>query len=453
MLYDFDYYNYSNRETFTSFAIGSQMNTDRSIYLFAQARKLIPGGVNSPVRACRSVGCDPLFVKKASGCMITDVDGNEFIDFVGSWGPMILGHAYPEVVEAIQRTAIDGTSFGAPSPLEVELAAMVCQAVPSLQKIRFVNSGTEATMSAVRLARGYTGRKVVVKFDGCYHGHADSFLVKAGSGVITLGIPGSPGVPEEIVKNTISIPYNDQRILEQTLRDKTLDIACVIVEPVAGNMGVVVPERNFLLKLRELTNELGIVLIFDEVITGFRLALGGAQERFCITPDLTCLGKIIGGGLPVGAYGGKAEIMDMVAPDGPVYQAGTLSGNPLAMAAGLAMLKIVNRPGFYTQLEEKSAWFGKEMEGIVARSPVPAVLNRIGSMMTLFFVSDPVTDFESAMRADAMRYGQYYRHMLAGGIWLAPSQFEAAFISAAHDRVHLEKALSMTESSFKKLMV
>src|SRR5665647_721877 len=295
------------------------MNTDRSIHLFAQARKLIPGGVNSPVRACRSVGCDPLFVKKASGCMITDVDGNEFIDFVGSWGPMILGHAYPEVVEAIQRTAIDGTSFGAPSPLEVELAAMVCQAVPSLQKIRFVNSGTEATMSAVRLARGYTGRKIVVKFDGCYHGHADSFLVKAGSGVITLGIPGSPGVPEEIVKNTISIPYNDQRILEQTLRDKTLDIACVIVEPVAGNMGVVVPERNFLLKLRELTSELGIVLIFDEVITGFRLALGGAQERFGITPDLTCLGKIIGGGLPVGAYGGKAEIMDMVAPDGPVY--------------------------------------------------------------------------------------------------------------------------------------
>jgi len=429
------------------------MNTDRSIHLFAQARKLIPGGVNSPVRACRSVGCDPLFVKKASGCMITDVDGNEFIDFVGSWGPMILGHAYPEVVEAIQRTAIDGTSFGAPSPLEVELAAMVCQAVPSLQKIRFVNSGTEATMSAVRLARGYTGRKIVVKFDGCYHGHADSFLVKAGSGVITLGIPGSPGVPEEIVKNTISIPYNDQRILEQTLRDKTLDIACVIVEPVAGNMGVVVPERNFLLKLRELTSELGIVLIFDEVITGFRLALGGAQERFGITPDLTCLGKIIGGGLPVGAYGGKAEIMDMVAPDGPVYQAGTLSGNPLAMAAGLAMLKIVNRPGFYTQLEEKSVWFGKEMEGIVARSPVPAVLNRIGSMMTLFFVSDPVTDFESAMQADAMLYGQYYRHMLAGGIWLAPSQFEAAFISAAHDRVHLEKALSMTESSFKKLMV
>jgi len=385
--------------------------------------------------------------------MVTDVDDNEFIDFVGSWGPMILGHAHPEVVEAIQKTASDGTSFGASSPLEVELAEMVCRAVPSLQKVRFVSSGTEATMSAIRLARGYTGRKMVVKFDGCYHGHADSFLVKAGSGVITLGISGSPGVPDDIVRNTLSIPYNNESVLEQTLRDKNLDIACVIVEPVAGNMGVVVPKRDFLLKLRALTSELGIVLIFDEVITGFRLALGGAQERFGIVPDMTCLGKIIGGGLPVGAYGGKREIMDMVAPDGPVYQAGTLSGNPLAMAAGIAMLKVVNRPGFYTELEEKSAWFGGEMERIVAATQVPAVLNRIGSMMTCFFTPGPVTDFESAMRADTAMYGQYYRYMLAGGIWLAPSQFEAVFISAAHDRVHLEKALTMTESSFKKLMV
>ncbi len=308
-------------------------------------------------------------------------------------------------------------------------------------------------MSAVRLARGYTGRKVVVKFDGCYHGHADSFLVKAGSGVITLGIPGSPGVPDDIVKNTLSIPYNNVSVLEQTLRDESLDIACVIVEPVAGNMGVVVPTPSFLAKLRELTRELGIVLIFDEVITGFRLALGGAQERFGITPDLTCLGKIIGGGLPVGAYGGKREIMDMVAPDGPVYQAGTLSGNPLAMAAGLAMLKIVNQPGFYTDLEEKSAWFGAEFERIAAAAPVPLVINRIGSMMTCFFTAGPVTDFESAMQADVTLYGQYYRDMQAGGIWLAPSQFEAVFVSAAHDRAHLEKALNMTESSFKKLMV
>ena len=428
------------------------MKTDRSAQLFTLAKTLIPGGVNSPVRACRSVGCDPLFVARASGCMITDVDGNTFIDFVGSWGPMILGHAHPEVVEAIRRTAGEGTSFGAPSPLEVELAALVCESVPSLEKIRFVNSGTEATMSAIRLARGYTGRKVVVKFDGCYHGHADSFLVKAGSGVITLGIPGSPGVPDDIVKNTVSIPYNDEAVLEQTLRDASLDIACVIVEPVAGNMGVVVPEQSFLLKLRELTRELGIVLIFDEVITGFRLALGGAQERFGILPDLTCLGKIIGGGLPVGAYGGKREIMDLIAPDGPVYQAGTLSGNPLAMAAGLAMLKVVRRPGFYAELEEKSAWFGAAMEKIVAASPVPAVLNRIGSMMTCFFTPEPVTDFESALRADTAVYGRHYRQMLAQGVWLAPSQFEAAFLSAAHDREHLEKALIMTESSFKKLM-
>ena len=428
------------------------MKTEKSAQLFTQAKACIPGGVNSPVRACRSVGCDPLFVAKASGCTITDVDGNTFLDFVGSWGPMILGHAHPEVLEAIRRTALDGTSFGAPSPLEVELAAQVCAAVPSIDMVRFVNSGTEATMSAIRLARGYTGRKVVVKFDGCYHGHADSFLVKAGSGVITLGISGSPGVPDDIVRHTLSIPYNDVAVLEQTLRDFSLDIACVIVEPVAGNMGVVAPKPDFLRVVRELTRELGIVLIFDEVITGFRLALGGAQERFGILPDLTCLGKIIGGGLPVGAYGGKREIMALIAPDGPVYQAGTLSGNPLAMAAGLAMLQVVRSPGFYEELEEKSVWFGVELEKIAARSPVPATLNRVGSMMTCFFTTDPVVDYASALRADTVRYGQHYRQMLASGIWLAPSQFEAAFVSAAHSRQHLQKALDMTESSFKKLM-
>jgi glutamate-1-semialdehyde 2,1-aminomutase len=397
------------------------------------------------------VGCDPLFVARAEGCTVTDVDGNEFIDFVGSWGPMILGHAHPDVVRAITETAPMGTSFGAPCPLEVELAELVCDSVPSLEKVRFVSSGTEATMSAIRLARGYTGRNMVIKFDGCYHGHADSFLVKAGSGVITLGIPGSPGVPDDIVKNTLSIPYNDREALEETLRDEKLDIACVIVEPVAGNMGVVVPELSFLKKLRELTAELGIVLIFDEVITGFRLGLGGAQQRFDIMPDLTCLGKIIGGGLPVGAYGGKKEIMDNIAPDGPVYQAGTLSGNPLAMAAGLAMLKVVRKPGFYEELEEKSDWFAEQLASIAADAPVPAVLNRIGSMMTCFFTTEPVVDFESAMNADTDRYGRHFRQMLESGIWLAPSQFEAAFVSAAHDRSHLEKALDMTESSFKKL--
>lgn len=428
------------------------MKTDRSAHLFNQAQQFIPGGVNSPVRACRSVGCDPLFVDKAQGCIITDADGNEFIDFVGSWGPMILGHAHPEVVTAIQRAATRGTSFGAPCELEVELASRICAAVPSVEKIRFVNSGTEATMSAIRLARGYTGRKVVVKFDGCYHGHADSFLVKAGSGVITLGIPGSPGVPEEIVKNTLSIAYNNVDVLERTLRDPKLDIACVIVEPVAGNMGVVVPERAFLQRLRELTAELGIVLIFDEVITGFRLALGGAQERFGILPDLTCLGKIIGGGLPVGAYGGKRELMDMIAPSGPIYQAGTLSGNPLAMAAGLAMLDVVERPGFYEALEATANWFGEAMAHLAAAAPVPVTMNRIGSLMTCFFTAGPVTDFTAALQADTERYGRFFRHMLAGGIWLAPSQFEAAFVSAAHGREHLQKALDVTESSFKKLI-
>ncbi|MDW7772922.1 MAG: glutamate-1-semialdehyde 2,1-aminomutase [Desulfobulbaceae bacterium] len=428
------------------------MKTDQSAAFFSRAKAVIPGGVNSPVRACKSVGCDPLFVRKAQGAIISDVDGNEFIDFVGSWGPMILGHAHPALLKAVRETALDGTSFGAPTPLEVELAELVCSSVPSIEKIRFVSSGTEATMSAVRLARGYTGRNVVVKFDGCYHGHSDSFLVKAGSGVITLGIPGSPGVPDDIVKNTLSIPYNDSEALEKTLRDESLDIACVIIEPVAGNMGVIVPEMSFLKKLRELTRELEIVLIFDEVITGFRLALGGAQERFDITPDLTCLGKIIGGGLPVGAYGGKREIMDRVAPDGPVYQAGTLSGNPLAMAAGLALLRELRKPGFYDELEEKSNRFADGLRKIAGNAAVPTVLNQIGSMMTCFFTDSPVTDFDSAMKADTELYGQHFRQMLAGGIWLAPSQFEAAFVSAAHTRDHLEKALNMTEWSFKKLV-
>jgi glutamate-1-semialdehyde 2,1-aminomutase len=428
------------------------MKNERSRQLFERARKVIPGGVNSPVRACKSVGWDPVFISHGKGCTVVDVDGNEYVDFVASWGPMILGHAHPEVLEALSDAAVHGTSFGAPTELEVELAELVCDSVPSLEKIRFVNSGTEATMSAIRLARGYTGRDMVIKFDGCYHGHADSFLVKAGSGVITLGIPGSPGVPEDIVRNTLSIPYNNVETLTRTLRERADEIACVIVEPVAGNMGVVVPDMDFLRTLRSLTEELGIVLIFDEVITGFRLALGGAQERFGIMPDLTCLGKIIGGGLPVGAYGGRAEIMDRIAPDGPVYQAGTLSGNPLAMAAGLAMLKVVRRDGFYRELEEKSDWFAGELAAIAAASGLDTVLNRIGSMMTCFFTPDPVRDFDSAMLADTDLYGRHFRQMLASGVWLAPSQFEAAFISAAHDRISMQKALDATESSFKKLV-
>lgn len=428
------------------------MDFSTSKKLFEQAKQVIPGGVNSPVRACRSVGCDPVFITRASGATLWDADGNEYVDFVSSWGPMIVGHAHPEIIAAIGLAAASGTSFGAPTPKEIDLASMVVEALPSIEKVRFVNSGTEATMSAVRLARGYTGRKVIVKFDGCYHGHADSFLVKAGSGLLTLGIPGSPGVPEDIVKHTVSIPYNNMQVLETTLRSLGPDIACVIVEPVAGNMGCVTPLPGFLEKIRSLTRELGILLIFDEVITGFRLGYGGAQQYFNILPDLTCLGKIIGGGLPVGAYGGKAEIMNCVAPDGPVYQAGTLSGNPLAMAAGIATLKLLQKPGFYEQLSAKADRFAEGLEAVAKRTGVDVVLNRVESLMTPFFTSVAVTDFESAMHADTKRYGQYYRQMLDRGIYLAPSQFEVAFISAAHSDDHLDKALKMTEWSFKKIL-
>ena len=428
------------------------MNIENSRSFFNKAQELIPGGVNSPVRACKSVGCDPLFVKKAHGSKIIDVDNNEFIDFVCSWGPMILGHNHPKVVTAIQRALENGTSYGAPTPLEIELAEMVISAFPAMDKVRFVSSGTEATMSAIRLARGYTGKKVVVKFDGCYHGHADSFLVQAGSGVITLGIPGSPGVPDDIVKNTLSIPYNDFETLEKTLTDESLEIACVIIEPVAGNMGVVPPAEGFLQKLRELTTQHNIILIFDEVINGFRLALGGAQSRFNIAPDMTCLGKIIGGGLPVGAYGGKKEIMSQIAPEGPVYQAGTLSGNPLAMAAGIATLQVLGEPGFYDRLETKAESFAGELQMLADKYlPGETTLNRVGSMMTNFFNEGPVVDFKSAMKSDTERYGLFFREMLMSGIWLAPSQFEAAFISDAHSQEDLAQALEMTESSFKKI--
>jgi glutamate-1-semialdehyde 2,1-aminomutase len=419
--------------------------------MFEKACQVIPGGVNSPVRACRSVGCEPLFISSARGARVTDVDGNEYIDFVCSWGPMIGGHAHPDIVAAVEKTAAQGTSFGAPTPSEISLASMVVEAVPSIEKVRFVNSGTEATMSAVRLARGFTGKNIVVKFDGCYHGHADSFLVKAGSGVATLGIPGSPGVPEDIVKNTVSISYNDMAMLEKTLLDDSLDIACLIMEPVAGNMGCVVPDRAFLERARSLTEERGIVLIFDEVITGFRLAYGGAQEYFGITPDMTCLGKIIGGGLPVGAYGGRSEIMDQIAPDGPVYQAGTLSGNPLAMAAGIATLKMLQQPGFYQTLNGKAADCAGRLQEIGEKSGLAVQLNHIGSLMTAFFTEQKVVDFDSAMSADTDRYGEHFRNMLTQGIYLAPSQFEVAFISSAHGPEELEKLEKMTEWSFKKI--
>lgn len=428
------------------------MNIAQSEQLFEKAKKVIPGGVNSPVRACRSVGCNPIFIAKAEGAVITDVDGNRFVDFIGSWGPMILGHANPQILQAITSAAYSGTSFGASTLREVDLASMVVEAFPSIDKVRFVNSGTEATMSAIRLARGYTGKPVIVKFDGCYHGHADSFLVKAGSGVLTLGIEGSPGVPDDIVKNTLSIPYNNIELLEKTLRGRKGEIACVILEPVAGNMGCVPPEAEFLRTLRSLTSELGILLIFDEVITGFRLAYGGAQEYYGIQADLTCLGKIIGGGLPVGAYGGKKEIMDCIAPDGPVYQAGTLSGNPLAMAAGIATLSQLQKPGFYQALNEKAAGFATQLAEVAQRTGMPVTLNRVGSLMTSFFTDRPVTDFDSAMLADTKRYALFYREMLQQGFNLAPSQFEVAFISAAHTEQQLGDAVRATEWSFKKIL-
>lgn len=427
------------------------MKTDNSRAFFQRAQQSIPGGVSSPVRACKSVGCDPVFIERADGSKVYDVDGNEYIDFVCSWGPMILGHNHPAVAAAIHDAVGKGTSFGAPSPMEVELAEMVCQAMPSVEKVRFVNSGTEATMSAIRLARGYTGKNVVVKFDGCYHGHADAFLVKAGSGVVTLGIPGSPGVPEDVVKNTISIPYNDFEVLEKTLTDSSLDIACVIMEPVAANMGVIPAAPGFLQRVRELTQANNILLIFDEVITGFRLSLGGAQAKFNIMPDLTCMGKIIGGGLPVGAYGGKKEIMNLIAPEGPVYQAGTLSGNPLAMAAGLATLKVLSAPGFYERLDKKAADYAGELEALAKKYSIPATLNRVGSVITTFFTGSPVIDFTSAMTSDTARFAAFYQDMLSQGIYLAPSQFEAAFISDAHSSEDLAKALEKTESSFRKL--
>lgn len=427
------------------------MKTDVSRKFFQQAQIFIPGGVSSPVRACKSVGCDPVFIERASGSKVYDVDKNEYVDFVCSWGPMILGHNPAAVQEAITGALANGTSFGAPTPLEVELAELVCAAMPSVDKVRFVNSGTEATMSAIRLARGYTGRNVVVKFDGCYHGHADAFLVKAGSGVVTLGIPGSPGVPNDVVKNTISIPYNDFETLEKTLTDTSLDIACVIIEPVAANMGVIQPAPGFLEKLREITAAQGIVLIFDEVITGFRLSLGGAQAKFNVMPDLTCMGKIIGGGLPVGAYGGKEEIMDMVAPEGPVYQAGTLSGNPLAMAAGIATLKALAQPGFYDKLDAKAAAYATELKHLADRYSLETTLNREGSVMTTFFTAQPVTDFNSAMSSDTEKFATFYRSMLSQGIYLAPSQFEASFISAAHSEADIALSLEKTELSFRKM--
>ena len=422
------------------------MNHEKSREAFAKARTVIPGGVNSPVRAFKSVGVNPVLIESAKGCMIKDIDGNEYIDFVSSWGPLILGHANNAILEAIQQTAQKGTSFGAPTLLETEMAELIVDMVPSVDKVRMVNSGTEATMSALRLARGYTKRERIVKFAGNYHGHADSFLIKAGSGAITLGLPDSPGVTAATAQDTLVATYNDLASVEELFKEQGERIAAVIVEPVAGNMGVVPPCKGFLEGLRKLTNEYGAVLIFDEVITGFRLAKGGAQEYFGVLPDLTTLGKIIGGGLPVGAYGGKKEIMDMLAPDGPVYQAGTLSGNPLAMAAGLAMLRTLNEtPGFYAELERKAARLEAGLKANLEKTGIKGVVNRVGSLQTLFFTErKQVTSFSEAMTADAAIYADYFRQSLENGIYLAPSQFEALFISQAHTDADIDQCIAVS---------
>ncbi len=417
---------------------------DQSRALHKRAEQLIPGGVNSPVRAFRSVGSEPPFLVRGEGAHVWDADGNRYIDYVGSWGPLILGHADPDVVEAVIQAACKGTSFGASTPSEADLAELVIEAFPAIEKVRFVSSGTEATMSAIRLARAATGRKMIVKFEGCYHGHSDALLVKAGSGVATLGIPGSAGVPEEFVEFTLALPYNNVPAVQAAFDKFKGQIACVIVEPVVGNMGCVPPTPGYLQALRIITERDGALLIFDEVMTGFRLAFGGASELYNVKPDLTTLGKIIGGGLPVGAYGGPAKLMDMIAPVGPVYQAGTLSGNPLAMAAGIATLCQLksNREQFYRQLDEMS---GKLVAGVLqaaAESGIAMTANRVGSMFTFFFTNRQVTDWESAATCDTAKFGRFHGAMMNAGVWLPPSQFEAAFLSTAHTNGDIDDTIA-----------
>lgn len=425
------------------------MNWENSKNLYKEACELIPGGVNSPVRSGRAVGFEPLFIKEASGCRITDEDGNVYIDYVGSWGPLILGHSHPEVVAAVKQVVDRGTSYGIPTRVEIEMARKVVQMVPSIEMVRMVNSGTEAAMSAIRLARAYTGRKKIIKFNGCYHGHADSLLVKSGSGLMTLGIPGTPGVPEEIVQHTISLPYNDLDALSQVMESAGEEVAAIIVEPVAANMGVVIPEAGYLEGLRRICTRYGSLLIFDEVITGFRLAPGGAQQYFGIMPDLTCLGKIIGGGLPVGAYGGKKEIMERVAPSGDVYQAGTLSGNPLAMSAGLAMLNILGRGGIYEQIEKNNTYLCAGLAEAANSAGIPVTLNRIASLGCGFFTQGPVIDLESAAKSDTEAYGIFFREMLKRGVYLAPSQFEAFFVGASHEKQDLDRTIQAAFEALK----
>ena len=427
------------------------MRTTKSRSFFKVAQGAIPGGVNSPVRAFRSVGGDPLFIKRAKGPKIEDVDGNSFIDYVLSWGPMILGHAHPAVLKAIIKAAMEGTSYGAPCQAETELAKLIVQAVPSIDQVRLVNSGTEAVMSAIRVARAFTKRDNILKFDGCYHGHADHLLVKAGSGIATLGIPDTPGVPKAFARQTLTAPFNDIKATEKLIRKHAKNLAAIIVEPVAGNMGVVPPLNEFLPWLRRITKKYEIVLIFDEVITGFRVNFGGAQTRYKVVPDMTCLGKIIGGGLPIGAYGGRRDIMQMIAPAGPVYQAGTLSGNPVAVAAGLETLRQLKKPGVYKELERKSQMVAEGLGEAASQAKVSYYQTRVGSMLGGFFTEGPVTDFASAKKSDTARYAKFFHGMLQKGVYLAPSQFEATFLSTAHSVSHIQQTITTARQTFKML--
>ncbi len=424
---------------------------EKSKMLFERAVNLIPGGVNSPVRAGKSVGMDPPFIDRAEGCFLWDVEGNQYIDYICSWGPMILGHTPPAVVKAIEAQVVRGTSYGAPTGLEVDMAQIITDMVPGIEMVRMVNSGTEATMSAIRLARGFTGREKIIKFEGCYHGHADSLLVAAGSGIATLGIPGSPGVPADLARHTITLSFNHMEEVAQAFEEFGPEIAAVILEPVPGNMGVILPEEAFLKGLRDITRQNGALLIFDEVISGFRVGPGGAQERYGILPDITCLGKIIGGGLPVGAYGGSREIMANMAPEGNIYQAGTLSGNPLAMAAGLATLQALQGGDIYRDLEEKGAYLFSGLAKAARSAGVEVTINRIGSMGSVFFTSEPVTDFASAKRSSGDKFRGFYRKMLEQGVYLAPSPFEAWFVSAAHGAESLEKTVACAARAFEAL--
>ncbi len=419
----------------------------KSDLYFERAKKVIPGGVNSPARACKSVNSNPLFIEKADAAYIYDVDGNEYIDYVGSWGAMILGHKHPRVMEALEDAIRNSTSFGAPTLAEVELAELVCKLMPSIEMLRLVNSGTEACMSAARLARAHTGRSIIVKFDGCYHGHSDSFLIKAGSGVATLGIAGSPGVPDELAQLTLSLPFNNLGAVEKAFKEHKEKIAAVFVEPIVGNAGLILPTEGYLAGLRELCNSHGALLVFDEVMTGFRVAAGGAQEKYGIKPDLTCLGKIIGGGLPVGAYGGRKDIMEKIAPQGDVYQAGTLSGNPLAVSAGLAQLKALQDPGIYTRLEEATRKLAEGIQEIGKKAKAGIQVSHVPGMLTVFFADKPVFDFESAKKADTEKFARFWQELVKRGIYWPPSQFEAAFVSLEHRNAEIDRTLQQIKEA------